>query len=211
MKYQVALSLPIAACLIILGPNLAQARSAARAETPQAMAPSNAGMHEAMRMVPAQANLVKTFNAKDMQAGQHFRAKLNGTVHLKNGPELPKGTVLVGTVVTDRMNRDGQTSTLALRFNRADLKDGKVIPIKATIVGIYPPMSGSSYGQTEVPNYWTAKTLQVDQIGAIGGVDLHSKIAASNSAVFVSHKKSDMRFNEGSEFAIAIAARNARG
>lgn len=210
MKHRAALSLSIAACLVIIGPNLIHARSAPTVDTGQAATASGAGTQEALRMVPAEANLVKTLDARDMHEGQQFQAKLSGSVHLKNGPELPKGTVLVGTVVTDRMNKDGQASTLALRFTQANLKDGKTIPIKATIVGIYPPGTNddTGYSQTEMPNYWTPKVLQVDQIGAMHGIDLHSKIAASNSAVFVSRKKDNMKFNQGSEFTIAIAAQS---
>jgi len=212
MKHQAVLSLPVAACLVFLGPNLAQAKSAAHAQDSMAAASSDTGSSEAMNMVPAEADLVKTLDAKDLHAGQQFQAKLADTIHLKNGPELRKGTELVGTVVTDRMSSDGQTSTLALRFTEAELKNGKVVPIKATIVGIYPPSSGNFYGSlSQTPNYWTPKTLQVDQIGAMAGIDLHSKIAARDSAVFVSKKKDNMKFNQGSEFAIAIAARPSAG
>jgi nitrogen fixation protein len=206
MKHLAGMSLSIAACLVMLGPNLAHAKA-----DQDAMA-SGAGTREAMQMVPAQVNLVKTLNAKNLHAGQDFQTKLDGSVQLKNGPELPRGTVLVGTVVADKMNGDGQNSTLELRFTQADLKGGKVVPIKATIVGVYPPAGGSMYGgAAQTPNYWTDKTLQVDQIGAIAGVDLHSKIAATNSGLFVSKKKDNMRFGEGSEFALAIAARNNAG
>ena len=216
MKHQAVLSLPVAACLVVLGPNLAQAKSAAHAQDAQGSmtaASSNAGSREAMRMVPAEADLVKTLDARNLHAGQQFQAKLADTVYLKNGPELRKGTELVGTVVTDKMSSDGQPSTLALRFTEAELKNGKAVPIKATIVGIYPPSSGDFYGssQSQAPNYWTDKTLQVDQIGAMAGVDLHSRIAARDSAVFVSRKKDNIKFGGGSEFAIAIAARNTAG
>lgn len=49
--------------------------------------------------------------------------------------------------------------------------------------------------------------LQIDEIGALSGVDLHSRIASKNSGVFVSTKKDDMKLSAGSEFALAIAVR----
>ena len=58
-----------------------------------------------------------------------------------------------------------------------------------------------------MPNDWTPTTLEVDQIGALKNVDLHSKIASSASGIFVSHKNHNMKLNEGTEFALAIAAR----
>jgi len=200
MKNQASISLPAAVCLAILGTGFAMA-------SPMAT-PSHAGMNEAMQMVPAEADLVKTLDAQKMHAGEQFEARLSSKVHLKNGTELPRGTELVGKVVTDQMNTDGQNSTLALRFTQAELKDGKTLPIKATIVGLYRPASGSFYGATQTPNYWTDKTLQVDQIGVIAGVNLHSRIAARNSGVFVSKKKDNMKFGVGDEFAIAIAPRS---
>lgn len=173
------------------------------------------GTREAMRMVPARAALKQTLNADKTQPGYQFRAVLSKKVQLENGPELPAGTVLVGRIVTDDMNVAG-TSKLALRFTQADLKDGQVVPIKATIVGVFPPESSNAQGYPvaagdQVPNSWNDGTLAVDQIGVMSGVDLHSKIASRNSGVFVSTKKDDVKLSAGTEIALAIAARGQGG
>lgn len=152
-------------------------------------------------MVPAQAVLQTSIDARKAESGKEFQAKLTDKVHLKNGLELPKGTVLVGTLATDKMQPRG-TSRLALRFTRAEMKDGKAVPIKATIVDISQPGSSDSLDLTA----WTPRTYQVDQIGALSGVDLHSNIGASNSGVFVSAKKHDMKISAGSGLALAIEA-----
>ena len=211
MKYRAVLTLSMtAACFIFLGPNLAQARSMTSATTSTSTNTvlSHPGKREARLMVPARADLVKSIDARKIRAGQPFEAKLIKTVHLKNGPELPGGTELIGKVVTDRMSNDGKTSRLALRFTRAQLKSGKVVPIKATIVGLYPPVNYySSYLNVGMPNYWTPKTLQIDELNALHGVSLHSKIASRNSGVFVSKKKDNMRISEDSQFELAIAKR----
>jgi hypothetical protein len=210
MKYQSALTLPIAAaCLVFLGPNFAAARIAANTTATGTMQTSSTlGRNEAMRMVAARADLTKKIDAKDMRAGQEFQARLYKKVQLKNGPLLPKGTMLVGKVVNDRMNQSGNSSTLTLRFTQADLKDGKTVPIKATIVGLYSGANqfSSSYMSGPSPNYWTPKTLQVDQINALHKVDLHSRIAANNSGVLKT-TKSNIEFSSGTEFALAIAKR----
>jgi hypothetical protein len=166
-------------------------------------------MREAMRMVPARAALDRNLDANKVKSGDEFRAELVKKVQLDNGPLLPEGTVLVGRISTDDMNVGG-TSKLALRFTHANLKDGQVVPIKATIVGIYGPetMSSEDYPVArgdEVPNTWNDGTLAVDQIDALSGVDLHSKIASRNSGVFVSTKKDNFKLTAGSEFALAIA------
>lgn len=209
MKYQSALSLPVlAACLVFLGPSFAAARSTASSTASDATNASTAGRNDAMKMVPAQAALVKPLSAKNMREGQKFQARLSDKVDLKNGPVLPKGTNLVGRVVKDQVNQNGE-STLTLRFTQARLQNGKTIPIKATIVGLYSVSNqyAQSYGAVQTPNYWTPKTLQVDQINALGHVDLHSKIAAINSGVLQS-SKSNIHFSSGTEFALAIAERS---
>lgn len=172
------------------------------------------GGREAMRMVPARAALERSLEADRVSQGVQFRAKLSRKVQLDNGPELPSGTLLLGRVATDDMNVSG-TSKLALRFTTAVLKDGQTVPIKATIVGVYPPQSMTANGNPvapgdQVPNSWNDGTLQVDQIGALSGVDLHSRIASRNSGVLVSSTKDNVKLAAGTEFALAIAARSPR-
>lgn len=166
-----------------------------------------AGHHEAMRMVPARAELMHPLDATKDHAGSAVQAKLVRKVTLTNGTELPNGTILVGTVTVDDMGQQGM-SKLALRFNQAQLKDGTVVRIKATIVGFYGPGAVSSPYPSEpgsdMSNGWTDGTLQVDQIDVLGGVDLHSRISSRNSGVFVSKKKDDFKLEDGSEIQFAI-------
>lgn len=208
MKYQSALTLPaLAACLVILGPKVAAARTAPNTTVSQPARMSAAGHNQALKMVPAEADLTKTLDASNLRAGQKFEAKLSRKVDLKNGPVLPKGTELVGRVVKDQTNQNGQATVLTLRFTQADLKNGTTVPIKATIVGLYSTQNQfePSYGMTQMPNYWTPQTLQIDQVNALHHVDLHSRIAANNSGVMKSNK--NIRFSQGTEFALAIAKR----
>ncbi|MGC9222886.1 MAG: hypothetical protein ACP5E2_03120 [Terracidiphilus sp.] len=82
------------------------------------------------------------------------------------------------------------------------------MPIKATIVGIFGPADTSDYPEEagdQVPNSWTDGTLQVDQIGVLSDIDLHSKISSRNSGVLVSTKKDNFKLDEGSEIQFAIA------
>ena len=160
-------------------------------------------------MVPARAAIDRTLDSDRTKPGDEFRAKLVQKVQLDNGPELPAGTMLMGTVTADDMN-EGGTSKLALRFTEADLKDGQTLPIKVTIVSIYAPetISSDDYPVSrgdEAPNTWNNGTLQIDQISVMSGVDLHSRIASKNSGVLVSKKKHDFKVSADSEFALAIA------
>ncbi len=74
-------------------------------------------------MVPARAYLTHKLDAKNSAPGTPFTANLSEAVQLKNGPKLPRGTELVGTVAADDMQLSG-TSKLALRITVAHLKDG---------------------------------------------------------------------------------------
>jgi len=158
------------------------------------------GENEATKMVPATALLSHALDADKDQPNSTFEARLKGKVTLSDGTVLPSNTTLIGKVTTDDMNVTG-TSKLALSFDQARLKDGKVIPIKATIVDIATPDSPGA----NAPNNWTDKTVQVDQVSVISGVDLHSKIGSNNSGVFVSRKKHDVKLPTGSELQLAIA------
>lgn len=169
---------------------------------------ASAGEQEAMRMVPAQGALLDTINSSKVGSGNEFKVKLAGKVRLNNGTELPSGTVLVGTITKD--NQQANESQLALRFTQANLKDGSVVPIKATIVGVSRPDASTFEGYAvspgnQSPNDWTDKTLKVEQTGVASHVDLHSDIASEDSGVFVSTGNHGFKVAEGSEIKLAIA------
>jgi hypothetical protein len=177
-------------------------------------APSNdalaAARQQAREMVPADASLTQTIDAGNVQQGDQIKATLSGKVQLKNGPELPRGTELIGQVTVDEMQNDG-TYTLALVFTNAQLKNGRVIPIKATIMRVYPPagnhasVDAMNYAYANA-HYWTDRTLQVDQPDALQGVELKSSIAGSDSGNFVSKKQDDIRLSTDTLLDLAIAA-----
>jgi hypothetical protein len=200
MKREVVMSLSIAiSSLALVIPNSVQAlgtNSLPDAQNTQV----NAGATEATQMVRAEAVLSKKLDARKVQAGEQFQATLSEKVRLKDGTELPRGTELIGTVAEDAMQTSG-TSSLALKFTQADLKNGKVIPIKATIVSVFPADNEEAVDS----NFWTPDILQVDQESAMSGVDMHSKIADTNSGEFVS-KKADVKLPEGFGIALAIGA-----
>jgi hypothetical protein len=196
---------------ILLCPQLA------RAQAPDAQASTNntisaATESAAAQLVPAQAVLDKDLDARKARPGQEFRATLADTIHLKNGMELPRGTALVGTIAAEQTQSSGE-SRLALRFTRAQLKDGKTIPIQATIFGVAPPSTSDSWDHSDgeaAPEPWNGSALQVDDVGVLSGVDLHSTIAGENSGVFVS-RKSGMKLAARSQMSLAIGVQAIGG
>jgi hypothetical protein len=156
---------------------------------------------EAAQMVAAIAELPHTLDADKDHLNSTFEAQLNGKITLSNGTVLPSRTVLIGKVTRDDTQATG-ASEFAVRFDQARLKDGKTLPIKATIVAIRRPTSDSDY---EGSNDWTSQTLTVEQLNAVSGADLHSQIAGNDSAVFVSTRKHDVKVPAGTQLNLAIA------
>ena len=210
MRTEVSVSLYVAVlCLAFAGPALPRAAasspSAASAAEDAALA---SGSAIAARMVPARAALISDINSAKVKTGSKIQIRLADKVELKDGKELPSGTLLIGAITADRMQSTG-TSRLAFNFTQAHLKDGTTVPIKATIVDVAPPQTMTDFGYNvapgnQVPNHWTASTLQVDVVNALSGIDMHSKINGQNSGVFISNKKHDMKFSAGTEFALAL-------
>jgi hypothetical protein len=211
MTREVAATLAVAAvAFTLLSPQLVSARSLddsklSPSDVPSTMAPQE----RAQLMVPAQGALVRTLDARDMQAGQEFRVILSRTVRLKDGPELPKGTQLIGAIAADPANANDK-SKIELRFTQAVLKGGKTLPIIATVVGVYAPVNDDSDGHpviagTQEANTWNSKILEVDQIEPETGVELRSSIASENSGTLVSTKHGAIKLPAGTEIALAIA------
>lgn len=202
--------------LCLVGTGLASAQGQDAKQTPSTAAPANdAGQSGSSDMVRGVVSLTRSLDAKKAQPGSTFEARLESSIHLKNGTDVPKGSLLVGQVGTDDMNQSGN-SKLALRFTQAKLKGGNSIPIHATIIEVYPPSgftgygSGATAGGTPLSEpdrtSFTSQMLKVDQVGAINGVDLHSNVTSRNSGVFVTTKGDDIKLAQGSQLALAISA-----
>src|ERR1700757_2603290 len=112
--------LAVAISLVLFVPEISSAQTTQSSLAKQ----RSSAAAEASEMVPAQAALVQTIDAKSVKPGDEIRAKLTSKVDLKNGNELPSGTELIVKVGTDDMQQNGQ-SKLALCIDQAKLKDGK--------------------------------------------------------------------------------------
>jgi hypothetical protein len=179
----------------------------------QPMQGQTAGQAETMEMVSARVAVTSGVDGGKAKAGDRISTRLAKTVTLKDGKELPAGTKIVGVVAMDDMQMNGK-SKLALNFNQAELKDGTMIPIKATIVGVYGAESQDMQGRPlapgdEMTHTWTGHPDAVDEIGAMPGVDLHSKVTSQNSGVLISTTGRDVKLKSGTEIALAVAP--ARG
>jgi hypothetical protein len=191
----------ISLCTVILSAAFLSNAIQSNAQSGTAIAEANVSVEHStsMRMVSAPTVFSKTLDAKDAKPGQEFEVSLTQKVKLNDGQELPKGTVLVGTIVTNE-TQSGK-SKLTFRFVQARAKDGKTIPIQAVATGLYDQGSlNAQYGN----NGWTPGQVNVQQDKAAGGLTLHSQVGSSESATLES-KKDNVKIDRGSALFLALA------
>ena len=103
------------------------------------------------------AVLEKIVHPKKVKVGDEVVARMTDSTKLKDGTELPKGTKIVGKVTEVKMKADKEgPSKLGLLFAKAQLKDGKEIPVTMALVSIAPrweqgsvdPVAGENTGSS---------------------------------------------------------------
>lgn len=94
-----------------------------------------------IQMVPAVAQLDKTLDAKKAKQGDPVTAKLQSNVQIPDAAALPKNTVLEGHVDRVQASDHKSDSMMTVTFDKAKLKDGKELPIKATVIAVSEPVS----------------------------------------------------------------------
>jgi len=212
MSFKFPTALAIAIVLIAVpSSGLAQTGDAQSGQAAQSASSPSSATQEAAKMVSAEAVFTTEIDSRKTHPGAEFQAKLLKKVRLENGPELPVGTVLVGKIVSDDTQSAG-LAKLALKFTQANLKSGQTVPIRATIVNVYnvpDRVEASQYGTAAVSESWDHQATAIDQIDVISGVDLHSNIASSNSGVFVSTKKNDIKLSKSVGLELAMAPQAA--
>jgi hypothetical protein len=98
-------------------------------------------------MRPVDAQLVGKLDTKTAKTGDNVVAETKAAVKTADGTEIPKGTKLVGHVVSVQASAAGQNSQVALAFDQAELKGGQKLPIQSQIQSI-GPASGEAAAST---------------------------------------------------------------
>lgn len=96
---------------------------------------------KSIQMVAARAYLSKGIDAKKAKQGDAVTAKLDEAVKIPGSVELPKNTVLLGHIDQVQPSENKGDSSVQLTFDKAQLKNGQQMAIKATIMRIEPPPS----------------------------------------------------------------------
>lgn len=168
-----------------------------------------------LQMVMARAELKDGINAKKAKPGEAIRARLMDKVKLSDGNDIPKDTILEGHVDEVQASEHKSDSKVVVTFDKAQLKGGEELPIKATLLKIWEPQQGVSGGMSPAASMpggsggqmaggmsvsGTAEghlpmSMDVPQAGmqpgaqGVHGVTLHSDIHEKSSATFTSEKR----------------------
>ncbi len=99
-----------------------------------------------LAMVSARVWLNKALDAKKAKADDLVTLKLLDDTKVSGGRDLPKNTVLLGHVDRVQASQNKGDSVMQVTFDKAQLKDGQLVPVKVTIMRILPPPSYSNPG-----------------------------------------------------------------
>lgn len=114
---------------------------AGRAQEASAPAATDSAPTKKIEMVAARASLSKSIDAKKAKPGDAVTAKLEEDVKLPDSVDLPKNSVLLGRIDQVQPSENRGDSSVQVTFDKAQLKNGQQIAIKATIMQIAPPPS----------------------------------------------------------------------
>jgi hypothetical protein len=94
-----------------------------------------------IRLVGVRATLDKTLDARKAKEGDAVTARPEAKIHIAEGIDIETNSRLVGHVDTVETSTGNDDSEITVTFDKVQLKDGRQIPIKATILWIGQPPS----------------------------------------------------------------------
>jgi hypothetical protein len=119
---------------------LAMMTGAALAQSQPASAANDTNQQQrTIQLVRAQASLDTTLDAKKAKQGEPVKAKLQENVQIPDAQALPKNTELEGHVDQVQPSQNKSDSTVVITFDKAKLKNGQEVPIKATVLQVSEP------------------------------------------------------------------------
>ncbi len=170
--------------------------------------PGLATMHasaQSTQLFSANAILTHSLNSNNAKTGQSVTAKLTSAAT----SELPKGTMLIGKVDQVQNVSTAATSKMSITFDQARLKNGKEVPIKAMLLGVYSPQhqyeSGMSSNFLPIQPATVSDAKSITQEpGALKHIGMESSGQSNTSAVFTSTNHT-IKLDSGTVLQVAVA------
>jgi hypothetical protein len=97
------------------------------------------------QLKPVTGELTSKLDSKSAKQGDSVVVKTDESLTISPGTEIPKGSKLLGRITNVQPRGDGkENSQIAIQFDRAELKDGKTLPIESVIKSVAPSGSAES-------------------------------------------------------------------
>jgi hypothetical protein len=163
----------------------------------------------AQSLVGVTAQLDRNLDSKTATVGQVVTAKLDGAVKTGDGFTLRRGTELIGKVVAVKASRGGSPASVSVEFGSASSRDGRQVPVKATVLAAFPASDVVQSGDAEVimgpPPQHVSDDQSIEQLpGTLGKVAMTSAVDRTVSGTF-SEASRNFRLSAGTYFQIGIA------
>jgi hypothetical protein len=176
----------------------------------------SAGAASAQTLKGVNTRLVQPLDSATAAQGQAVAVKLDATVTTADGVKLPRGTELIGKVSEVKPSQSGGPASVSVVFTTAQVKGGKQIPVKATLLAAYPGDQGVAAQYSDATMGTVADNVsgdeQVDQEpGALPGVTLKAAAKNEDSGTF-SKTNGNFKLGAGTYFQIGVgSAANGSG
>jgi hypothetical protein len=137
------------------------------------------------------AELSQSVDSKKAKAGDPITAHTTEAIKMDGKVVIPKGTKLVGHVTRASARSKGDAdSVLAMQFDRAILKDGRELPLQATVQALAVEQRAAAVGPEDLQPAGNAGNIEGGAAGAgsagnrgvVGGVGNTVGGAASGAA-----------------------------
>jgi hypothetical protein len=129
------------------------------------------------------AELSKKIDTKDAKAGDQVVAKTTSEARLADGTKLPKGSKLVGHVTdVQAKSHDIHDSHLAFAFDHAVLKDGREVPVHATMQSLSAPAAMAASSSDDMMASSSMSPVGADSMARSGGSG-HASVGGVSGAV----------------------------
>jgi hypothetical protein len=173
----------------------------------------SAGAASAQSLAGVSTQLVKPLDSETAAAGQAVAVKLNKGVKTPDGVKLPRGTELIGKVTAVSPAQKGGAASVTVVFTEAQLKGGKQIPVKATVLAAYPGSEAieaqySDSTMDTVADHVASNHVVDQEPGALPGVTLKASVQDANSGTF---SKADGNFKLATGTFLQIGVAQASG
>jgi hypothetical protein len=168
-----------------------------------------AGAASAQTLVGVNTHLLQPLDSATATAGQTVTVKLDGSVKTTDGVKLSRGTELVGKIAAVNPSKDGGPASLSLVFTAAQLKGGKQIPVKATLLAAYPGDQGVAAQYSDETMDTVADNVsgdhQVDQEPGALPVTLKAAVKDADSGTF-SKTSGNFRLGAGTFLQVGVGS-----